>query len=233
MARRFMWTPAVLADRAWWALTVVLAFGLFVPARPVGDGPGFRRFLTSEVTGNVRITQNFRMNARNLTGVEVYAAAVGPVEGSLHLEVADLTAGPGIVRSADVPAADVVRSGSYLFEFEPIERSRDHRFRLDITSSPASPARGVALWATKGPRLPESNLYINDVRRWADLAFQTHAPTPGRFQALLETSDASRPPLWLGLAGLIVMWIAARGLLRTVANLPPDTAASQGAPWVH
>jgi hypothetical protein len=232
-ATGFTWTPLAIADYAWWALTVVLAVGLFVPGRLVGDGPGLRRFLTPEITGNVRIAQTFRMNARNMNAVEIYAAAVGPVDGKLHLKVTDLTADPNVVRSADVAAADVARRGSYLFAFESIERSRNHQFRLDITSSSDSPARGVAFWATKGARLPEATLYINDVRRWADLAFQTYAPMPAQFQALLQTRDAARLPHWLGLVCLIVVWIAVRFLLRVVANLAQEATAPQDVPCVR
>jgi hypothetical protein len=215
---RFTWTPPAIANASWWTLTLVMAVGLLVPGRLVGDGPGLRRFLTPEITGNTRISQTFRMNAWDMDAIEIYPAAVGPLSGTLRLTLTDYTLRKGVVRSADVAAADVARTSSYVFAFEPVERSRDHVFRLDITPSPASGAGGVAFWATKGARLPEAALFINDVERWSDLAFRARAPMSSAFRALVETRDPARPPYGLGLACLIVVWASVRLLLRAVAE---------------
>ena len=213
------WRRPTALDAAWWALGLVVAIALVAPRPKTGDGLGLRRYRTVEVSDEYRVAQRFRMNAPGLHGVDVRAAAVGPVSGSFRLTLRDRDASD-VERSIDVSAEDLVREKRYLFRFEPIENSADHEYQLEIAPAPSSPGRGVALWATKGARAPERALRINDVQRWGSLAFQTHTPSVPLLQALLQARDPDRPPQWLALVGLFGAWIALRFVLRGVMAAP-------------
>lgn len=217
-------------DFAWAAIGVLLAAALFLPPQHAGERLGLRRFLTPEVSGEWRTAQRFRMDAPMLNGVEIQAAAVGPVAGKYRLTLRDRDA-RGVERVRDVDAAALVQHGSYLFEFEPIEDSTEHEFELEIAPLPGAPGRGVALWATRGARAEDSALRINNQPRWGSLAYQAHTPDVSLFEAVVTASDPDRPPRWLALLGLAGTWLALRFILRAAAapDVRREPAPSQPA----
>jgi hypothetical protein len=199
-------------ERVWWAAGVLGLVTLLMPARPAGDSLGLRRFLTPAVDARWRIGQTFRMNADGLEGIVVRASAVGDVRGSVVLRLLDEEG--AILRDATVPAAALVRDEAYDFRFSPIDDSNGRWFRLDVASSSADPAAGVALWATKGERLERgASLRINDVPRWASLAFETRAPRRTPLWSALTSPDPARPPQWLWVVGVVACWLAVRAVL--------------------
>lgn len=138
------------------------------------------------------------------------ASAGGAVSGNLRLELEE--EGSGVVRSAEVSAADVISAPSYRFEFRPIPDSKDSVYRLDVLSSERSVSKGVAVWATKGERYAHGTMLINDRERWADLAFKTFAPA-GRssWRRLMDMPDAESGPFsqaQVVIAGLAAYWAA-------------------------
>jgi hypothetical protein len=211
------------AGAAWLLLGVVTGIALLTPPRSVGNAVGLRRFLTPEVRLDARIAQQFRMDARNLVGIRIRAVAIGPVGGNFRLTLRDQD-DQSITRSADVPAAALVREEEYLFAFEPIRDSVDRMYEFDIAPSAAAPGRGIALVATKGERLDEGGLRINDRPRWASLAFQTQTSGRSLFRGLM-TSEPGRPPRWLALVGLVGAWLCLGLLLRS--NVGPGRAVGQ------
>jgi hypothetical protein len=179
-----------------------------------------RRFLTPEVGGAFRVAQLFLMDDLDLSGVEIRAAAVGPVSGSLLFTLRDIDTGHEV--RAHVAAADLVRAESYVFWFPPIQLSSGHEFRLDVGPSPGTSRSGVAFWATKGARLDYGGLFINDTPRWASLAFQTRTPAVAPIRTIFGARDPGRPPRWLAVIGLAGAWLALRFVLKAVAASADD-----------
>jgi hypothetical protein len=160
------------------------------------------------------------------------------VGGRFRLTLRDREA-PGVERTTDVAAADLVSGAQYQFQFEPIEDSAGRQYQFEIAPTPSNPGRGVALWATRGDRTPERALRINGVPRWGALAFQTHTPSLSLIRSLLSARDGDRPPQWLVLAGLLGAWIALRYVLRDVMAAPDavpgaavPAAAARAAPGI-
>lgn len=209
--------PARASELCWYVVGGILLWALFVPPRTTGDAPGLRRFLTVEAGRDWRIAQRFRMNAADLSAIELRAAAVAPVAGRYDLTLRDEHA-PGITRHANVGAADLVRAEAYVFRFRPIQRSAGHHFLLEISPHASDPGRGIALWATKGQRLDEGGLVINHRPRWASLAFQTYTPAVSAFHALIAAHDPDRPPRWPALVGLGGLWISLRFVFKTLGS---------------
>ena len=217
-----------VVDAIWCALGVLLAVGLVLPPSKTGEGLGLRRFRTVDVSGDYWIAQRFRMNAPDLTGVEIRPVAVGPVSGRYRLTIRDRDA-RNVERSTDVAAADLVRESRYRFRFEPIADSVDHEYQLEIAPAADDPGRGVALWANKGARVEGSALRINNAPRWASLAYQTETPTMSPLRSLLAPGDPERPPRWLALVGLLGSWIALRFVLHGLAAAQDDPDALRSA----
>ena len=143
------------------------------PVRIPADRLGLRR-IQVPLQPNMTVSQTFAMTADGLYAIEMAPArGEDAVAGRLRLELHE--EGSDLVRSTEVSAATFMSGSSYRFEFDPIEDSRDAVFRLDLFSSASSPAKGIAVWATKGER-SEGTLLINGRERWADLAFRTFAP---------------------------------------------------------
>ena len=131
------------------------------------------------------VSQTFVMTAPTFHAIEFRPAPPDhPVSGSVRLELHDLTGhGDRVVRAVDVPAATVAAAPTYRFEFEPVNGSKDAPYRFDVTSPAPT---GLTLWATRGEGYPEGALAINDISRWADLAFEVDAPVPTRWSAIVE-----------------------------------------------
>jgi hypothetical protein len=165
------------------------------------------------------------MNERNLRAIEIQPAAIGAPGGTLRLTLTDLNG--GAVRHADVKTADFVRQDTYTFSFPPIVDSEKHPFLLEITSSPDDPAKGAALWATKGSRNEEAVLRFNGVDRWGDLAFQAHAGITSELTALLTLREPGRPPHWLGLVAIVLAWLGLGALLHKVAGMRDEPPAGE------
>jgi hypothetical protein len=202
-----LWGMAV--EHVWWGAAMIGVVTLMMPPPLAGDSLGLRRFLTPSVDARWRIGQTFRMNADGLEGIAFGAQAVGDVGGNVILRLHDRDG--KIVREAQVTAAALVQDETYEYRFAPIEDSNGRWLRLEMVSSADDPARGVALWATKGQRLePGAGLLINGVPRWASLAFDTRAPRPSPLATLAGSRDASRPPRWLALVGVAALWLAVR-----------------------
>jgi hypothetical protein len=169
-----------LSQRGWiaaWALVAAVA-GISLIVRPVvlpADDVGVRGFQVP-VTGDIAVSQTFSMTADGLHGVQVRPEAVGDApSGALTYEL--MEAGSGVVRRGEIPVTRVLASPSpFTVEFEPIEDSKDALYRFDLSSSPSEPAKGIAVWATKGDRYAGGTLLINGRDRWADLAFKALAP---------------------------------------------------------
>ena len=215
-----------LATVSWWAVAVIAVTILTAPRDSVGDGLGLKRFLTPEVSDGWVIGQRFRMDSHNLEAIEIHAEPVGAVAGSFVVTLRDLDA-EGVVRTREVAAADLVRSESYGFRFPPIGQSAGHLFHLELAPAASNSGRGVALWATKGARLNEGGLLINDQPRWASLAFQTHTPAVSLLRAMVRGDDPGRAPKWLALVGLFGFWIALRFVFKAVAAM--DAAVVESA----
>ena len=212
-------------EAAWWLLGAVMLGVLLAPPTKTSDRLGLRRFLTPEVSSEWRVGQRFTMNAPEMDGIEICAAAVGRASGSFRVSVRDLDA-RDVERSADVSAADLLRDSCYLVRFEPIEDSADHQFQIDIAPSPDRPGRGVALRATKGPRPEQAALRINDVPRWGSLAFQSHTPSRSMFRTLLSANEPERPPRWLALIAFLAAWLSIRFIFHAIV---PDEALAADA----
>ena len=207
-------------DWVWCASGVLLVVLLVAPPRTAGDSLGVRRFLTPEVGGSFRLAQLFIMDGLDLSGIELRATAVGPVSGSLVFTLRDIDTGHEV--SAHVAAEDLVRAESYVFSFPPIQLSSDHEFRLDVAPSPGTARSGVAFWATKGARLNYGGLLINDMPRWASLAFRTRTPAVAPIRAMFGARDPQRPPQWLAAIGLAGAWLALRFVLKAVIASADD-----------
>ena len=175
-----------------------------------GDRLGIRRFVAPEIVPEWRVAQRFKMKTGGLRAVTIQPAVVGSPEGRVRLELRSMTPHAArVFRSAEVSAAELARTDTYRFEFAPIPDSRDVFYQLAVVSSPDAPSRGVALRATRGERLAGGALFINDVERWADLAFETDA-TQGRIAIIKVLAS---------LAVLGVAWMAFALLLREIIRL--------------
>lgn len=141
----------------WGMIGVVNGWVLVAPPDHPGNRLGVRRFAMPEIAAGMRIGQSFRMPLPDLNAVDVHAAAVGPVSGRVRLELSDMNINDGlIIRTTEVAAADLVRDGSYRFQFDPVPESLDRTYQLGISSSPDAPARGVVLLASRGGDLEEA-----------------------------------------------------------------------------
>ena len=214
----------LLLDVVWLMLGLLMIAGLVATPTAVGDTLGLRRFQTPEISHKWLVAQRFRMNAADLSAIEIRAAAVGPVKGRFRLRIRDLDA-TGVERSAAVAASDLVRADSYVFRFAPIASSMNHEFEFDVVPDPSQPGRGVALWATKGERLAEGGLRINDKARWAELAFQTQTSAVSPLRRLLAAREPERLPRWLALVALTGQWIALRFVFRAFVAPPAQGQA--------
>lgn len=168
-----------LSQREWifgWAL-VAAAAAISLTIGPVvlpADDVGLRKFQVP-INAETAVSQTFAMTADGLHGVEFRPETVGNVtSGTLTYELTE--AGSGVVRHGELPVARVVASSLYTVEFEPIEDSKDSMYRFDLASSPSDPARGIAVWATKGEGYADGALQINGRDRWGDLAFKALSP---------------------------------------------------------
>ena len=210
-------------DAAWGGLGIILLWTLFASSSTTGDALGIRRFLTPDLGGRWRVAQRFTMNADEFSAIEIRAQAIGPVSGRFLLTLRDRTV-PN-ERRTEIAAADFVGDDRYVFSFDPIHASQGHAFELDIAPVTTDPGRGVALRATKGNRLEDGGLVLENQERWASLAFQTYTPAGTLFRSLTQAVDPERPPRWLTLVGLLVSWIALRfvlqGLVRAATEHEP------------
>jgi hypothetical protein len=254
-------SPRRWALSAWASLGLICALSLKLsPTILPSDDLGLAGFRTPEVTRNMQLGQTFEMNADGLHAVEFYPAATDrPVSGMLRLQLVDTTGvGEAIVRTSVVDAADVVRTASYRYEFEPIRNSRNRQYRFDLISDEQSRAdasfaeddagahgpprqsaetAGIAVWATKGERYPGGYLYANGRRRWADMAFRTFAPTFSVWHSLAAARGAGRSQWIVVLASLVATWISLGIALlasfaiwnRSPASAPQPTAAADHA----
>jgi hypothetical protein len=199
-------------------IAAVFVYGLWFTPSAVGDRLGLRRFLTPEITGTTRVGQHFAMSNGGLSAIELRPAAVGEVAGVLRFTLVNENR---IVHTAELPAADFVRDERFTFVFPPQPDSRGRDYELYIDSSPEQPATGVALWATRGDRVPGAWLIINSASRWASLAFQTHTPnsTPLIYR-VVQSSGARRVRLLFVLGCLIGTWLLVGVILRAIATMP-------------
>lgn len=214
--------PAI-GDALWAAVGLALGVALVFPPETVGDDLGLRRFLTPEITGGVRVAQRFVMDAPDLHAIEISAAAVGPVSGTVRLALRDARSGD-VYASEEIPAQALVGDSVFVFRFAPQPVSFAREYRLEVTAAAENPSRGVALWATKGDRLADGGLLLNDRPRWASLAFQTRTPARAPIVAMLGGSG--RPGHWLAFIALAGAWVALRFVLKAVA-VPVDAVPSR------
>jgi hypothetical protein len=121
------------------------------------------------------------------------------------------------VHAADVKAADLIRASTFRFEFQPIIDSKNTPYRFDLTSSAENEAEGVALWATRGDRYGDGAMHVNDVPRWADLAFETFAPTPSRWRML---SVLPSPRGNVAVTAFAIGWLVLGVMFRILSRFP-------------
>lgn len=198
-----------MAIATWGGIAIVNGWVLFAPPDHPGNRLGLRRFQTPEIAADVRIGQSFKMNAPDLNAIDVRPAAIGPVSGSVRLELRDIDISDGpVMRAAEVAAADLVREGLYRFQFAPVKESEDRFYQLDISASPDAPSKGVVMRASRGEGFRDGTLLFNDRARWGDLAFQTHTPTVSTFRQLFGASNLPRSSGVIALAGLFISWLA-------------------------
>jgi hypothetical protein len=199
-------------------LPILYSAGAFAPRQPAGDSLGSRRFRTPEITAATRIGERFTMNASGLLAIRVHAVAVGTVAGRVRVELRSLEEDGQVIRRADVPAANLVGGETYRFAFPAIADSNGHVYRLDLSSSPEAPSRGVALWATSGERLPSASLIVDGNERQADLAFQTEATEV--LPAPIPLPNVRRGKVQIALTALSLAWcgvfLAVRALARAI-----------------
>ena len=204
-------------------MPVAYALVLSTPSvRLPKDDLGLRRFETPDIASDVRLAQTFTMTADGLQAIEVFPAAPhGNVSGYVRLELHDITLDQGarVLHAAEVQAAHLVKTPSYRFEFPPILESKDRVYRLELVSSAAMPAEGVAFWATKGERYDGGELLINGAPRWADLAFRTHAPAPSIWRLLMTLRQTNPVRGHLVLVAFAVVWLLSGLVLRAIAGL--------------
>ena len=220
-----------LATLAWVIVGAGYLVALAVPSAMLpSDTLGLRRFPTPAITSDMPLAQTFEMTADGLHAIDVHATSPdGAVSGVVQLALWDVTGGEDrLVRSEDVGAVDLAGAAPYRFTFPPIADSNSRLYRLEFLSSPASPAHGVALLATKGERYAGGSLLIRGEPRWADLAFEAHAPAPSGWVRLM-----SRGASWVPMKGYVVLvafganWIALGVLLQAIAWMPD--AKTRGA----
>jgi hypothetical protein len=192
-------------------LTAVLVFlaatylsGTAETLRSSGNRLGIRRFVTPAISPAWRVGQRFTMNTDGLHAITVRTERLADPAGRVRFELRSITRhAPIAVREIEVPAADLVRSTTYTFEFPPINDSRDVAYQLDVRSSADAPSGGVALWASRGATLADGTLLINAAERWAELAFETKATQTGWANAKAWTVLAL---LGLGWAAFVAVW---------------------------
>lgn len=214
--------PIIHSARAAWIIMVAISLYLLVaPPRHPGDRPGWRSFVTPPVAAGVEMGQTFLMNAAGLEAVDIRGRAVGPVSGRIRLELLEVEGGDRrLIRTADVDAAEFISRDVYRFQFAPVADSAQKRYRVDVLSSPAAPATGVALLATKGARYSGGALVVNDRERWADLAFQVRTAAQSPASALLNSPYISRMSAVMALISLAIAALAAGVLLTEAAREP-------------
>ncbi len=207
-------TGAIVAAAA--VLLALYAAGTFSAPPLPGDQLGWRRFRTPALEGELRLGERFRMNGDGLTAIEIRAVATGDIQGRIRLELQRWNGVAGtVIRSAEVEAADLVRSDSYRFAFAPVPDSLGGSYQLEVSSSADAPSRGVALWATKGERFRDGWLIVNGVERWADLAFEVEATAPPRPPAWV---NVRHPLVLFTYGGLALTWIGVAYALRQLAR---------------
>ena|SRR5688572_26391001 len=209
--------PHWLASRLWFTLGIVLVWGFWYAPSTTGDELGIRRFRTPEITGEMRIAQQFVMRERMLTGVEIRPSVVGDVGGTLRFTVTDQTS-EQVIQSVNVSARDVVKDDWFPLTIGRIDDSNGHWFELAIASAPEDPARGVAFWATRGDRLPNAMLLINGAERWADLTFRTRTPVMSMIDGLLTPSAGLGSRILLA-GALAAAWVFVGIVLRQLAAI--------------
>lgn len=209
---------------AWWCVPALYAVMLALPGVDLpGDSVGLRRFLTPPLGPDLRLGQTFTMTANALHAIEVFPVAVTErVSGDVRFELYEIRGNEPrpLLRVEEVLAEDLVRGRSYRFEFAPIPISKDRVYRLDLV---ASPAEGVAFQATKGDRYPGGRMHANGRDRFADLAFQTYAPSPtiwGRLMTLRRTNPVRA---YLVIAAFAAIWLILGAVARTLARLSPES----------
>jgi hypothetical protein len=189
------------------------------PVRLPSDELGLRRFVVP-IDEETEVSQTFAMTADGLHAVEFEPVPAGDaVSGRIKFELQE--EGSGVVRTGDFAAAGLMTASTYRLEFAPIDDSKDSVYRLALLSSDVEPARGVAVWATKGGRYADGALEINGRERWADLAFKTFAP-PGR-SIWGRLMDMQSPPPGIPnkaaiLAALAAYWLASGFVLRAFSR---------------
>jgi hypothetical protein len=191
----------------------MLALVLALPPWTTGESLGLRRFRTVAVGAEYRLAQRFTMNEDGLNAITLRPAVVGEPRGRVRITLRD---GAGVVHADDVAADEFARRHRYVFAFAPVRDSAAREFLLEIAPDPGSPVAGVAFWATKGASAAEGGLRINDVPRWANLAFETRTMAAAPGLMLLRRRESDGWPRWPALFGLVGASLAFRYVVRGV-----------------
>jgi hypothetical protein len=184
-----------------------------------------RRFVTPQINEDLRLTQTFRVRSPELSAVQLRPSIEGDVSGRIRLELTDLDRDgrgtPKLIRRAEIDAATLATDTWYRFEFPPVADSDDHVFRLDASSVPEYPARGVGFLATRGT-MPDGGLLLaNDRHRWATLIFRTETPATSVLAGVLGSRYLSRRRAVAALAAWTVVLLGVGLMLRAVLTEVP------------
>jgi len=211
------WVPV-----AWWLVPVVYIVLLAAPSVTLpGDDLGIRRFRTPPLGPDMRLGQTFTMTTDGLHAIDVFPASGGErIVGDVRFELYEVRNNELIpAATTEVLAEDVMSGPSYQFEFAPIPDSRDRTFRLDLV---ASPAEGIAFWATMGERYAGGSLHANGRDRWADLAFRVHAPAPSVWGRLMTLRDTNPVRAYVVMAAFMAIWLLLGLVVHTLTAIPPE-----------
>lgn len=203
------------------------AWALIDPPDHPGNESRWRRFVTPAVTIDQTLSQTFRMESPNLEAIALRPRRTGEQAGALRFQLVDFDRNgdgePRVVRAADVRSSTMTSTDSYRFQFDAIQDSNEHIYRLDVAPAPGTIDSGVGFVATKGDRYGDGTLLANDRERWADLIFQTGTPAMSPLAALISGRYLSRGAVLTVFALLVVSWPAVSKLLREVGT--PDPGA--------
>ena len=168
------------------------------------------RFMTTEVAGEVAVSQTMTLLAAGFDAVVVHARPYGKrVSGEVVFELRELAPGGArpVFRTAR-PAAEVTASDSCTVRFAPIEESDHRSYSFQITAPAARPGEGIALLASREDAYPEGASYVGSREQWGDLVFETSASRATIFSGVEHLLRDKSPLLrsrWV-LAGIFALF---------------------------
>ena len=139
--------------------------------------PVHARFMTTEVAGDVAVSQTMTLWAAGFNRIVIHARPYGKsVSGEVVFELTELVPeGERPVFRTVRPAAEVTAADAYALRLPPIEDSARRTYRLQLTAPRTRPGEGITLLATREDGCPQGALFVGNREQWGDLAFETSA----------------------------------------------------------